>query len=121
MSARDTVQRCWGAEAPDWVVALAAACDQSSYAKVGGRIGYTKGTVHQVLHKLRRPGGLGRLEAAVRAQIMDVRVSCPVLGAIRLSECRERRATPFAATNALRVRLYRACRGCVQDQAGVES
>ena len=35
MPAIESVQRYWGNDAPEWVVALAQECDQSSRKKVG--------------------------------------------------------------------------------------
>ena len=116
MSARDTVHACWGPDAPDWVWALADECDRSSQRLTAEKIGYTCGTVNQVLRGRRRSESLGNVEDAVRRNIMNAHVECPVLGEISLNRCLEAQARPFAATNPQRVQLWKACRTCHQNR-----
>lgn len=121
MSARETVARCWGDNAPDWVLALADEVDRSSQSAAGARIGYTKGTICQVLRNQRRPGSLGRIAAAVQERIMVALVGCPVLGEITVKQCSEEQARPYSSANPLRVRLYRTCRECEHNRNNQEA
>lgn len=109
--APDGVADFWSGGVPDWVHALATACDRKSQAHVARQIGYSPTVVNQVL-KRKYPGNMRRVEDAVRATIMRSTVECPELGEIALAECREYQARPFSSTNAQRVRLWKACRNC---------
>ena len=104
---------------PDWVEALAAECARSSQRVIAFRIRYSPAVVSQVL-KGTYKGDLSRVEEAVRGALMNKTVGCPVLGNLAADRCLEIQAQPFAATNAQRVKLYRACReGCTHSRLGV--
>lgn len=115
MSERIAIAReHWGDEAPDWIVALAKACDEKeSQNKVAQLLGYSAAVVSQAL-RARYPGDLARLEQAVRAELMREEVACPALGIIALSECLEHRANAdnYRSPNPLRARMRRACNSC---------
>ena len=112
---RATVRDRWGDDPPDWIVALADACDRAgSQSLVARLIGKSPAAVSQVL-KNRYGAGLGRIETAVRAHIIRERVACPGQGSesITKAECLAWQGRPFAATNPQRVRMFKACRsGC---------
>lgn len=59
---RDRVKAAWGAAAPDWVMALAKACDETSQSKVASALGCSAATINQTLGK-RYVGRMDRLEA----------------------------------------------------------
>jgi hypothetical protein len=100
------------APADDWIDALACACRGATQRRIAERVGYSPTVINQVL-KGRYQGDLSAVEQAVRGALMDLHVDCPVLGALAADRCLEIQRRPFAATNATRVRLYRACRsGC---------
>ncbi len=102
----------WGSEPPGWIVALAAACAQKSQRRVAQEIGYSPAVVNTVLKRC-YAGDYGRVETAVRGRYLGHTVGCPVLGEIAADRCVAEQRREFAATNALRVRLWRACReGC---------
>ena len=109
---QQTVLQAWAPTPPDWVLVLAAECDAAgSQNRVAERIGRSASAVSYVL-KNRYPGDMAKFEATVRAQLMDERVDCPGLGGeIRRTECLEWQGKDFAATNPVRVRMFRACRG----------
>lgn len=100
-----------GGDVPDWIWALAEACDRASQGQVAKRLGISAAVVNQVLGRAYK-GRLDRVEARVRGELMQETVACPVLGALSKRECLDHQAAKFAATNPLRVRLYRACRTC---------
>lgn len=103
---------------PDWVRALAEACERESQAKVARRIGYSPSVVTQVLGATYR-GDLAAVEHAVRGAFLGSTVSCPVLGEIDTVECRKHQRRPYAATaNHLQVRLFKACRTCPNRRSG---
>lgn len=108
-SALDRARAAWG-DAPDWIVTLAEACDRSSQRQVAEEIGYSAATISNVL-KATYKGDLTAVEKAVRGALMRLTVDCPVLGEIPANQCLIEQRRPFAATNARRVALYRACRG----------
>lgn len=99
--------------ATDWIEALRAACAAESQRRVAGRIGYSASVVSQVLAGV-YPGDLAAVEQAVRGALMNGVVACPELGSIEGHLCVgwRRAARRFAATNSMRVRMYRACRAC---------
>lgn len=108
-----TVDAAWGPDAPDWVRALATACEQTSQAKAAKLIGRSPALVSQVLHG-RYQGDMANVEEAVRASVMGAVVVCPALGSLKLLECRNWRekSKAFASTNSLRVMMFRACNRC---------
>lgn len=109
----------WGAALPDWVGALAAACDAAGrQSVVAARLGYSPAVVSQVLKRDYR-GNYEAVEAAVRARLMAATIECPVLGQILLEDCHDhqRAAQAGARESTLQVRLARACPACPQRSA----
>ena len=106
--------QCWGQTAPEWVTALAIACDApgSSQAAIARRFGVSGAMINQALRNTYN-GRLDKLEARVRGELMNERVICPVLGEINKRRCIDEQSRPYAATNAVRVELRRACPRCV--------
>lgn len=103
---------------PVWITALVHACERRSQAAVAREIGYSSAVVSQVL-KGSYGGNIGRIEKAVRGALLHETVQCPVLGDLAGHLCLTHQARPFAATNPLRVQLYRACRaGCPHSRLG---
>lgn len=112
-----TIATAWGMSPPDWIAALAEECARTSQAKASAHIGRSPAVVSQALHN-RYPGDMAVLEELVRANIMGAVVTCPALGSLPLSECRDWRdkAKNFAGTNAMRVRMFRACTHCPMNR-----
>lgn len=107
-----TVRGAWGATEPDWVAALRAECERTaSQGLVAKRIGYSTAVVNQVL-KGAYKGRLRDVEKRVRGALMHQTVTCPVLGEIATNRCLDEQGKPYAATNALRIELRRACPRC---------
>lgn len=109
----EAAEAAWGEELPDWVVALARACAETSQAAVARRIGRSGSLVSQVLRKL-YPGDLVAVEELVRGALLAETVPCPALGPLAKDQCAgwRRAARDFAGHNMLRVQMYRACRRC---------
>lgn len=103
----------WGARRPDWVEALAKACDDASQVKVARQIGCGASTISQVLGN-KYPGSMANMEERVRGGLMSAVVTCPALGTLPTHECQEwrRLSAHHLATNSLRVRMFRACNSC---------
>lgn len=99
----------WG-DPPDWIVALAEACERETQVAVGRRLGVSDGQVSMVIARKYR-GQYGRIEQLVRGTYLGATVECPVLGEIGRDRCLEEQERPFAATSSTRAQLYRACRG----------
>jgi hypothetical protein len=116
--ARSRAEAAWGADLPDWIGALAGACDATSQARVAATVGYSAAAISTVLRKC-YPGDVGKVERAVRGALMNATVDCPVVGTLAHNECLAHQRAPFAATNVQRVALYRACRGgCPHSSIG---
>ncbi|GAB4182001.1 MAG: hypothetical protein OHK0024_21170 [Thalassobaculales bacterium] len=98
------------------MLALAAACDDTSQSAVARRLGYSASAINQALRRSYL-GRLDRLEAAVRARLMATTVTCPLLGEIATARCLDEQQRPFQLhADPLRVQLYRACRACPHAQ-----
>lgn len=112
MSNLEKAKNAWQGMPPEWVEAMASACDVTSQRKVAALLDYSAGAVNAVInHKW--PASTDAIEQAVRDKLMATTVICPVQGEIGLDVCLANQALPFAATNNMRVRLFRACRdGC---------
>ena len=115
MSAVGKVAQTWGEAAPDWLAAMAAACDATSGRAVAARLGVSPAAVSRVLGGTY--GDTTAMERRVRETIMTTRVDCPVVGEISVATCREHQARPFTAVNPTFVRLFRACRTCPHREA----
>lgn len=108
----EAVNQAWGGRAPDWLLALAQAADGGmSRRRLAGLIGYSPTAVSQALSGKYR-GSTQKMEAAVRAALMNDTVQCPVLGEISGEQCLQEQKKPLVATSGMRVRLWRACRDC---------
>lgn len=86
-------------------------CGQLGQAEVARRLGYSDSAICQAL-KGSYKGDLSNLLTRVEEIFGCTVVNCPILGEITLGKCSEIRKRPFAATNPLRVQLYRECRKC---------
>lgn len=106
-----TVQRLWGAHPPEWILALADACDRSSQGKVAHQLGVSPTQINQALHNS-YAGRMDLLEQRVRGELMKATVVCPVLGVISTRKCLDEQRRPFSSTNSMRLQLFRACKTC---------
>jgi lambda repressor-like predicted transcriptional regulator len=117
----DKAQAAWGPEMPDWVRELAGLASRTSLNAAAKRLGYSPATLSQTLAN-KYPGDLERLAATVRGALMGERVVCPVLGTIGRDACLAWQSKPRAVTNAVRTRVFRACRsGCPNSRLRSQS
>lgn len=108
----DVAQAAWGEATPDWVRILAEEVDRTTQTATAKRLGYSSSVVSQTLGKS-YAGDLSSVEQAVRGALMGATVECPVLGEIGRDMCLDEQRMPAAATSAMRMQLWRACRaGC---------
>lgn len=119
MSAFDTAREFWGEGIPDWVEALARACDETSQNKVALRLERSAALVSNILRN-RYPADTSAVEDIVRGTFMSGRIACPVLGEIGTHLCRKwrSRAGHFENVNAQYVTMYRACNRCPVHKGG---
>ena len=121
MSAAAKVRAGWGERRPDWIDALAAACDAASQARVAPRLGYSAATLSYVLAGSYK-GDVAAVERRVRDTLMRRTVTCPVQGAIGGDDCVRNQSLPYSCHNPQRVALYRACRsGCPHSRLTEET
>jgi hypothetical protein len=119
LSMVEKAARAWG-EVPDWIEEVAALADARGLKGVAKAIGYSASTVSQVISKT-YAGDMDRVRERVQGALMGVTVVCPILGEIGRDLCLDHQKRPFAATNAIRTRLYHACRsGCPNARARKE-
>lgn len=111
MNALNRAETSWGEALPDWVRFLAEQCDATNQKIVAARICYSPALVNRVLGNKYSEGDLSAVEQAVKGAYLNAKVDCPVLGELAAHVCLEKQRQPYAATNAIRVRLYRECRG----------
>lgn len=108
----DKARAAWGEAMPAWVKTLAEACDDLGQKAVGAKIGYSHAAVSQIIANKYR-AGLEKPRRAVMGAMSGAVVQCPVLGEIDDASCIENQRRPFASTNLMRVKLFKACRaGC---------
>lgn len=104
---------------PDWLAAFRAYAAKHGIAAAGERIGRARPSVSLVLSG-NYPAGLDRIEAKVRAVLMD-QVRCPGFGdEIPLAECRDWSSRSFSGASARSAAMYRACRACPHSPAPKE-
>lgn len=106
-------EEAWGAPLPDWVRALAVACQRASQSAVAKELGRSGAVVSQVLRK-KYAGSYQNVEERVRGVLLNGRVECPGLGTVPTHECQDWRekARVYAPGNPTRRRMFRACRAC---------
>jgi hypothetical protein len=87
-------------------------CAESSQAEVARRLGYSAAAINLVLKGTYSTGSDNNILARVEEVYGSTMVKCPVLGDISLGKCAETRRRDFAATNPVRIQLYRECKKC---------
>jgi hypothetical protein len=117
-SVSDRARAAWGGDIPDWVLALAKACDESSQSAVAKRIGKSGALVSTVLNKA-YGAGLTAVEQVVRGALMSATVDCPAVGEMPADLCITHQRETWSPHNPQRIALYRACRaGCPHSRLG---
>lgn len=106
----EKAQMAWGETLPDWISELARLAAGHGLNACAERLGYSAAVVSQAIAN-KYPGDMKKLEGKVRGALMGETVTCPVLGEIGRDACLDWQAKPRAHTNAVRTRVYRACRG----------
>lgn len=124
-TATETAQSAWdmGDGVPDWIVALAEACDRDGRATVCRRFVLSASVLSQVLGRTYK-GDLDRIEQMARGAWFGVSVDCPMAGNIGRDRClviQREYANPEASE--WRQQHYRKyCRGgCQNYRAGSAS
>ena len=108
----DRVLDAWRpAQPPEWIAALAKACDGASQGKVAARLGISPAVVNQLLGNSYK-GRTDRMETRIRGELMRETVVCPVLGDISRRDCLDHQRRKFSPTNLTRVRLFQTCPTC---------
>lgn len=113
----DKARAAWGCDPregtalPDWVRALAEACDETSLRKTAAKLDVSPAIISLAVGNKRE--NLEFIKARVEGRLMVTMVACPVLGVMGINECLQEQARPFSSANPFRVQRYRACRnGC---------
>ncbi len=124
-TAAETAQSAWdtGDGVPDWIAALAEACDRDDRATICRRFGLSASVLSQVLSRTYK-GDLDRIEQMARGAWFGVSVDCPMAGDIGRDRClviQREYANPEASE--WRQQHYRTyCRnGCPNYRAGSAS
>jgi len=104
----------WGT-VPDWILILAEEANRTTQTAAAARIGYSGGAISSVLRNSYQ-GDMGAVEQKVRGALMGATIECPVIGEIGRDRCLDEQKKPFAATSALRTRLFHACKTCTHNR-----
>ncbi len=111
LSAMDKAIAAWGTNMPDWIKALAEACDETGLRKTAAKLHVSPAMASLAINRKR--ADLSFIKYPVEKTLMITMVSCPVRGIMGRDECLREQAKPFSSVNPQRVQLYRACRdGC---------
>ncbi|WDR00721.1 transcriptional regulator [Devosia sp. J2-20] len=105
----DKATEAFDGNPPEWIVALAARADLTGLDGAAEAIGYSGSLVSTVLRNIYK-GDVGRVEEKVRGALLGLTVDCPVIGEMSRHTCLDWQGKPKAATSALRMRMYHACR-----------
>ncbi len=108
-AAMERARAAWGDAMPDWIEAMATACDETSQAKVAKAMGYTPAVVSTLLRRA-YAADTTNVEKAARGAFMAATVDCPVLGTISARQCVQEQRQPFDSSTHQRVLLFRTCR-----------
>ena len=109
----EQAQNAWGGTMPEWVLALAIACDGSdSMSAVARRLDYSNAVVSSVLTNKYR-GRHDRVEAKVRGIMMSAEVFCPAAGmTIARNQCADNQRRKPSSANPLTAKFPAACKRC---------
>ncbi|MEI8642766.1 LacI family DNA-binding transcriptional regulator [Pseudoalteromonas sp. Hal040] len=95
-----------------WLSTLKAEVEMQGMRTVAQKLGVSKATVSQVINN-KYKASTQMIQQRVEGVFMASVVNCPILDEIPINVCLEHQARKFAATNHVRVALYKACRnGC---------
>lgn len=100
----------------NWLTVLHDECKKRNQRVVATELGYSQSVINQVL-KGTYGGDNDKVRAKVEGLYMGATVMCPVVGAIPRNRCIEQQGRPFAATNPMRVQMYRTCPTCPNNQS----
>ncbi|MBH0010984.1 LacI family DNA-binding transcriptional regulator [Pseudoalteromonas sp. NZS100_1] len=96
----------------NWLHVLKDEVERQGMRRVAEKLGVSKATVSQVLNN-KYKASTHVIQQRVEGVYMAFTVDCPILGDIAVNQCLEHQNRKFAATNHIRVALYKACRnGC---------
>lgn len=96
----------------DFTARLIAVIEELGQSEVARRMGCSAATI-SLLKTGRYPGAtVERWQREFDAVFARGMINCPVLGEITAEQCAFHRKRPFAATNPIRVQLYRTCPTC---------
>jgi len=110
-SAIEKARASWGPNMPDWIRALAEACDETGLRKIAARLEVSPAMVSLAINRKRQD--LSFIKYPVEKRLMITMVACPVRGVMGRDECLREQAKPFSSVNPRRVQLFKACRnGC---------
>ncbi len=119
--ALDVIDIAWAPEPPDYIKALAAACEMAgSQNKIAKQLGVSGGLVSSVLNN-KYKGSLIAVEEKIRATLMSALVDCPAVGQeIALSTCLEHQNHVKAKnrSNGFRISMMRHCPACPKSRLG---
>lgn len=117
-SASEKVSTHWGANPPEWILALAKECEASSQNKAAKKIGFSPAVVSTILSNSYK-GDYDTVQKAVSGAFMKKTVACPVLGDIPSNECLQIQKRPFSRANSTKMKLYKHCNGgCSHSRLG---
>ena len=95
-----------------WLEILKREVLNQGMTKVAEKLGVSKATVSQVVNG-KYKASTKTIQVRVEGAFMASVVECPILGEIPVNKCLEHQNKKFAATNHIRVALFKACRnGC---------
>ncbi|RZF83736.1 transcriptional regulator [Pseudoalteromonas sp. CO325X] len=102
----------------NWLEVLQQEVDTHGLSRVAQKLNMSKATVSQVL-KGKYNASTQTIEQKVNGAFMAKEVCCPIIGDIPINVCLDHQSRKFAATNHIRVQLYKACRGdCPHSRIG---
>lgn len=97
---------------PDALAALQRAIKHlGTQSAVSEKLGVSAAAVNQALHGKYR-GDVEAIEQRIRGVLMQVVVTCPVLGELSTKDCLDEQRRKVVFTNPLRVQIARACKTC---------
>lgn len=86
-------------------------CEEMGQSAVARQLDYSASAISQILGG-KYKGNLKAVLNRVEEVFGQTMIKCPLLGNISLGDCSFNRRRPFAATNPMRVKLYRECQVC---------
>ena len=112
---RKKAEAGWRGGLPEWVAALAHACDLGSQTAMARQLGVNDAYLSYAIRNV-KPEYHARVEEAVRSRLMGEDVEGPVMGEIPVDVCGRNRRSRLRPLGPVQKALRQTCPTCIHNR-----